>query len=293
MPPQPPPIPIEPARLDSPSVGLGLSLLLPGAGLFVSGRRLQGIAWFIGVLFLTFLFTWSLATRLLPGLLPPVLAGFILIATWLAMLRNAYKAVPRLKTAHWIITVIVAVVMLMVVGETTRIIARPFKVPTSAMSPTIRGNTRNEQGVEETGDHLFVAMTAYWFSKPKRGDIVVFRTDGIAAIAPAQQGQFYIKRVVGLPDDRVSVERDRLCINGKPLEEPAIFKTLDCPPVQIPLNLLADGKVFEVPADSYFVIGDNWGNSYDSRSWGPLPSKNILGRASKIYWPPERAGNIE
>jgi len=271
---------------------LGLSLLLPGAGQFVSGQRLQGMAWFIGVLLLIFLFAWSLATRLLAGFLPLVL-WFILVATWLAMLRNAYKAIPRLKAAHWILAVVAAVVMLCVVSMVARMIARPFKVPTSAMSPTIRGNTRNAQGVEETGDHLFVAMTAYWFSKPKRGDIVVFRTDGIDGISPAQRGQFYIKRVVGLPEDRVSVEMDRLCIDGKPLEEPAIFKTLDCPPLLIPQNLVADGKVFEVPAGSYFVMGDNRGNSYDSRFWGPVPAKNILGRASKIYWPPKRAGNIE
>ena len=293
MTPQPPPIPIEPVRLDAPSAGLGLSLLLPGAGQFASGRRLQGIAWFIGVLLLTFLFTWSLATRLLPGLLPPVLVGFILVATWLAMLRNAYRAIPRLKTAHWFLAVVAAVVMLSAVGVMARMIARPFKIPTGAMNPTIQGNTRDAQGVEETGDHLFVAMTAYWFSKPKRGDIVVFRTDGIDGISPTQRGQYYIKRVVGIPEDRVSVERDRLCINGKPLEEPPVFKKLDCPAVPIPQNLLVDGKVFAVPADCYFVMGDNRGNSYDSRSWGPLPAKNIMGRATKIYWPPERAGNIE
>src|SRR4026209_848180 len=129
MTPQPPPIPIEPVRLDAPSAGLGLSLLLPGAGQFASGRRLQGIAWFIGVLLLTFLFTWSLATRLLPGLLPPVLVGFILVATWLAMLRNAYRAIPRLKTAHWFLAVVAAVVMLSAVGVMARMIPRPFKIP--------------------------------------------------------------------------------------------------------------------------------------------------------------------
>jgi signal peptidase I len=291
--PQPPPIPIEPVRLDAPSAGLGLSLMLPGAGQFASGRHLHGIAWFIGVLLLALLFTWSLATSLMPGLLLPVLVGLILITIWLAMLRNAYKAIPQLKPSHWILVVIATAAMLSAVGVTARMISRPFKVPTGAMSPTIRGNTRNEQGVEETGDHLFVAMTAYWFSKPKRGDIVVFRTDGMDGMSPSQRGQIYIKRVVALPEDRVSIEMDRLCINGKPLEEPPIFKKLDCPPLPIPQNLLADGKVFEVPADCYFVMGDNRGNSYDSRSWGPVPAKNIMGRATKIYWPPERAGNIE
>lgn len=162
------------------------------------------------------------------------------------------------------------------------------------MSPTLLGNTRNPDGtVEETGDHMFAAMSAYWFSSPKRGDVVVFRTDGIVGMTPRQWGQLYVMRVVGTPADRLSVESNRLCVNGKPLEEPAIFKKLDCPPTPMPQNLLANGQIFEVPSGSYFVMGDNRANSFDSRFWGPVPAKNVIGRASKIYWPLERAGNIE
>jgi signal peptidase I len=257
---------------------------------------LQGVTWFLAVVLLTLFYVWSLAAGWLPGFLPPVIALTALLATWVAMLRNAYKPTPNLKTGAWVLTVLAAVTFLGVMGVMARGIARPFKIPTSAMSPTLQGDTTDPQDrrrVEKSGDHIFVAMTAYWFAKPKRGDIVVFRTDGIDGIAPAQRGQIYIKRVVALPEDRVSVEGDRLCISGKPLEEPPVFKKLDCPSLPIPQNLLADGKVFAVPADCYFVMGDNRGNSYDSRSWGPVPAKNIMGRATRIYWPPERAGNIE
>jgi signal peptidase I len=275
---------------------LGLSVLIPGAGQFASGRRLVGVIWFLGVVLFTLFYVWSLGARWLPGFSPPLLALAALLAAWVAMLRNAYKPTPNLQTGAWLLTVIAAVTFLGVMGVMARGIARPFKIPTSAMSPTLQGDTTDPQDrrrVEKSGDHIFVAMTAYWFAKPKRGDIVVFRTDGIAGIPPSQQGQYYIKRVVGLPGDRVSVEMDQLHIDGKPLENPAVLKKFDSPSFPPQMNLLADGKVFEVPAESYFVMGDHRANSYDSRSWGPVPAKNIIGRASRIYWPPERAGNIE
>lgn len=287
---------MQPTKPESPGTGMGLSLLLPGAGQFASGRRWQGVAWFLGIVTLILLFPWSLATPSLPGFMPSIVFGIIAVAAWLIMLRGAYQPIPRLKAGHWVLAAIGAVIFLGAMGQTTRSIARPFKIPTSAMSPTLQGDIRNPQDprrVEKTGDHLFVAMSAYWFGKPKRGDVVVFSTDQIAGMPPSQRGQYYVKRIVGLPEDRVSMEGDRLCINGKTLEEPAIFKRLDCPPLLMQQNLLADGKVFEVPSDSYFVMGDNRANSYDSRFWGPVPAKNIIGRASKIYWPLERAGTID
>ena len=291
---EPPPISRPAIYRNSPGLGVALSLLIPGAGQFVSGRRLQGTAWLLGLVVLSLLYAWSLAARSLPGFLISFLIGFGLIAMWMAMLRNAYRPTPPLPVGAWIHIVGGFVATIVLVGAAARMITRPFKIPTGAMSPTIQGDTRKADGtIEETGDHIFVSMTAYWFSKPKRGDVVVFRTDGISGMPPAQRGQIYIKRVVGLPGDKLSVETDRLRIDGKPLEHPAIFKKLDCPPMQVPNNLLADGRVFEVPTDSYFVMGDNRANSYDSRFWGQVPAKNIMGRATKIYWPLKRAGNIE
>jgi len=290
---QPPPVPVDPAKLDTPGTGLGLSVLIPGAGQFASGRRLLGVIWFVGVVLFTLFYVWSLAARWLPGFLPPLLALVALLAAWVAMLRNAYKPTPHLKTGTWGLTVTAAVAFLCAMGVTARAITRPFTAPTGGMNPTIQGITKQPDGTQLTGDHFFVEMSAYWFSKPKRGDVVVFRTDGIDGIHQTQRGQLYVKRVVGLPGDKVSVEMDQLRIDGKPLEDPAVLKTFDSPSFPPQQNMLADGKVFEVPSSSYFVMGDNRSNSYDSRSWGTVPAKNIIGRASKIYWPPERAGNIE
>lgn len=295
MSPEPPPIPVTvaPSNGGSPGVGVGLSLLLPGAGQFVSGRRAQGIVWLIGLLLLVLLYAWSLAARAMPGFLPASLLAILLISTWVAMLRNAYQPTRNPKARVWMWTVIGMLLLLISTWSMTRAIVRPFKIPTGAMSPTLQGRTKLASGEERPGDHLFVDLTAYWFTSPKRGDVVVFRTDGIALMNEEQWGQYYVKRVVGLPGDRLSVKEEKLCLNGQPLKDPAIFKTLSCPPLEVRGNMLTEGKEIEVPANSFFVMGDNRANSFDSRFWGSVPANNVVGRATKIYWPAKRAGTIK
>jgi signal peptidase I len=263
----------------------------------VSGRKVQGVAWFLALFLGLALTGWSLSARALPGVLFVLVFGVVLAGLWFLMLRNAYRPAraPRGKQVAFVACFCVAEVLsglLMV-----RHLAQPFLIPTGGMAPTIQGRTRLDSGEETSGDHVFVERSAYWFGRPRRGDIVVFRTDRIEGIMPEQKGQIYMKRIVGEPGDRISIREGRLANHGKAVEQPAVFAKLRYDPVPhagVSMFYLGrENEEFEVPVNSYFVMGDNSANSYDSRFWGPLPKKALIGRVSKIYWPPARAGSIQ
>ena len=168
-----------------------------------------------------------------------------------------------------------------------------------------------------TGDHLLADRLSYNFRQPARGDIIVFETAGIAEDRRRLYGipgdQFYIKRLVGLPGEKVSIGDDRhVRINGRPLDAgtPRFENVYGFNPVQPPrdsqwsghlngamaakyggaggnqLPMFPDADtVREVPPDSCLPMGDNTWVSLDSRFWGPLPEKYVLGKAFFVYWP--------
>ncbi|HEY3856903.1 MAG TPA: signal peptidase I [Verrucomicrobiae bacterium] len=151
---------------------------------------------------------------------------------------------------------------------------------------------------EKTGDHLFVDRFTYNFRTPNRGDIVVFKTKGIDGIA---QDQFYIKRLVGLPGETVSIGDDRHArINGVPLDAstPHFENVYGFDPSKPPQESHYSGHVLDsrsliatpedslkIPERSYVVFGDNTMNSLDSRFWRFVPQNNVIGKAFFIYWP--------
>jgi len=107
----------------------------------------------------------------------------------------------------------------------------------------------------------------YLFRRPQRGDVVVFRF-------PGNPDRDFIKRIIGEPGDTVEVRNGTVYVNGLPLDEPYITSK----PTQ-PYGLTV------VPPKQYFVLGDNRNNSYDSRQWGFVPERNIIGQAWLSYWP--------
>ncbi len=161
------------------------------------------------------------------------------------------------------------------------------------------------------GDHLFVDRLTYNFRKPERGETIVFATAGTAI---RDQDQFYIKRLTVLPNERVSIGNDRhMRINGQRLDAstPHFANVYgfnpNTPPAesQYSGHLNADvSEQYGIPAgrnlsylfpdettiftngpDAYMVFGDNTCNSSDSRVWGTLPAKNVIGKAAFVYWP--------
>lgn len=115
----------------------------------------------------------------------------------------------------------------------------------------------------------------FLFRGPKRGDVVVFRY-------PADPSRDFIKRVVGLPGDNVDIQDSILTVNGVRLEETYISGKTNC----------SSNCHLVVPAKSYFVLGDNRGNSSDSRAWGFVPEENIIGQALLSYWPLDDLGGV-
>ena len=139
-----------------------------------------------------------------------------------------------------------------------------YSVPTNAMATFI-----------SKGDHIIAERFSMLGELPKRGDVVTFTTEGIKS--PYMSGPvIYIKRLVGLPGDRLEFKGDILHVNDRPVSE--YFDTKGI--TYLPLMSLAAGSSVTVPKDHVFMMGDNSGNSSDSRYWGPLPVKNLRQR----YW---------
>jgi signal peptidase I len=143
-----------------------------------------------------------------------------------------------------------------------------------------------------TGDQLFVDRMSYHFMKPKPGQGFVFRTGNIEGIG---QDQYYIKRLIGTPGDVIEIKEPAIYRNGHPITGADAFE-LNAKRegqyrgyfnggVNMDAKYLAAGDKLTVPADGFFAMGDNSGNSRDGRYWGFVPLKDTIGRPFFIYYP--------
>jgi signal peptidase I len=156
---------------------------------------------------------------------------------------------------------------------------RPFKVPTGAMTPTI-----------SQGDHFLMEGFTFLARKPRRGDVLVFRTDSIESL---QSGIIYIKRLVGEPGERLRISDGRLFVNDKQVSIRNTTGEVHYVFMRWSHYLTSVDDSVMVPDGHYFVLGYNSTNSSDSRIWGFVPAGNVMGRASLRYWPPGRIGGVK
>ncbi len=140
-------------------------------------------------------------------------------------------------------------------------VVQAFKIPSGSMIPTL-----------QVGDHILVWKFLYFFTSPKRGDVIVFKF-------PQDESRDFVKRVIGLSGETLEIREGRVYINGKPLEEPYAVH-------------LAGGArrsqdnfaPVKVPEGDLFVMGDNRDSSQDSRYWGFLEARKIRGKAFLVYF---------
>jgi signal peptidase I len=132
-------------------------------------------------------------------------------------------------------------------------------IPTGSMIPTLNN-----------GEAVLVVRIPYYFREPRRGEIIVFKY-------PLNPSQEYVKRLIGLPGDTIEIKHGNVYVNGELLKEDYVKRKDDY-----------NYGPIKVPKDSYFVLGDNRPVSVDSRSWGFVPKKNLVGQAILLLWPPQR-----
>lgn len=165
------------------------------------------------------------------------------------------KEIPKKENFFKEIVKFIVIALLIVIPVRTYI-AQPFIVSGPSMDPTFN-----------TGQYLIIDQVSYYFSEPKRGDVIVFRY-------PRDPKIFYIKRIVGLPGETLSVDTGKVTVinttnpEGVLLDEPYVIKD----------HRTSETFKITLGPTEYFVMGDNRAESSDSRSWGPMDKKYIIGR---------------
>ena len=150
----------------------------------------------------------------------------------------------------------------------------PYKIPTGSMRPTLL-----------EGDRIFVDKITYRFRPPQRVEIVVFKY-------PLDPKKDFVKRLIAFSGEEVEIRDGAVYINGKrisdlrQLQNNYYYNRNDWPYAK-------EGQTFKVPESSFFVLGDNSVQSSDSRNWGFVPKKNLIGRAFLIWWPFFRVGFVD
>lgn len=181
---------------------------------------------------------------------------------------------------EWLWSILVAVVL--VFGVIRPFIIQAYKIPSGSMRMTL---------VE--GDKIFVNKFIYRFHPPQRGDIVVFRYPGDPNNPNESKDELkkdFIKRLVAFEDEIVEIKDGKIIVNGKILDDPLTFGKFYY------FNQGTFGHPYQqikVPKASYFVLGDNSGSSRDSRFWGFVPKKNMIGKALFRWWPLNRVGMLK
>jgi signal peptidase I len=184
---------------------------------------------------------------------------------------------PWRVAIDWVVTIVGAVAIVLAIKQW---VVNPYRIPSASMEPTLHCARGESECTARFSDRVLANRFIYRFTDPNRGDIVVFETPEDAREECGAGGTF-VKRIVGLPGESWEMRDGRVFINGSPLREPYVEAARTDGDTQPPER---------IPAEHYFVMGDNRGSSCDSRVWGPLPRSSLIGKVFAVYFPPRRIG---
>ena len=168
------------------------------------------------------------------------------------------------------------------------IVAEARWITSTGMEPTLNGSQNQWEA-----DNVVVDKLSYKFSEPKRGDIIMFSPT--QALQKEEYTDSFVKRIIGLPEEKIELRDGKVYINDKALSEDSYLNQDH--PTLVDVCVADSQFVFisqpiKIPEESYFVLGDDRNSSYDSRCWGLVPKKNIIGKVSKIFFPPSRIKSL-
>ncbi|HOJ39401.1 MAG TPA: signal peptidase I [bacterium] len=182
------------------------------------------------------------------------------------MVSGARKRQKREGVLEWFKSLLWAVAIALLIRA---FLVGNFRIPSTSMVPTLK-----------VGDRLLANKVVYRYRRPARGEVVIFKY-------PEDPSRDFVKRMIALPGERVLIRGGRIYINGKCVEDERVRCRYYYSEGTIGVSSEA-----QVPPDAYYVLGDNSINSKDSRYWGFVPAKYIVGQAVFTYWPPWRMGFI-
>lgn len=186
----------------------------------------------------------------------------------------------RSEIREWTESIIIALILALLIRT---FVVQAFKIPSGSMIPTF-----------EIGDRIFVNKFIYGaripftdirlpaLRQPVRGDIIVF-------VSPEAPKKDFVKRLIATGGETVEIKDGSILINGKEIDAPASIKSFH---YYNRGDFGREGAAIKVPEDCYFALGDNSANSRDSRYWGFVPKKNLIGKAILLYWPIPRVRMI-
>ena len=184
---------------------------------------------------------------------------------------------PWRTAIDWVLTIAGAIAIVLAIKAW---IVNPYRIPSSSMEPTLHCARPASGCLARFSDRVLANRFIYHFRNPHRGEIVVFDVPELAE-ARCGAGGVFVKRIIGLPGELWEEKHGYVYINGKRLKEsyikPERRDFMNHHPVKI-------------DPGNYFMMGDNRASSCDSRVWGTVPRKNIIGKVFAVYWPPQRIG---
>jgi signal peptidase I len=191
----------------------------------------------------------------------------------------------RRVVLDWLLTIVGAIVIVVAVKAW---VVNPYRIPSPSMEPTLHCARPEPDCEAARSDRVLANRFIFHFRDPRRGEIVVFHAP--AAATRECMGGIFVKRIIGLPGEVWSERNGDTYINGRRLSEPYLLPGRRDHDTKNLLDIPPTGMMRRIPQDMYLMEGDNRAHSCDSRVWGLVPRKNIIGKVFLTYWPPSRIG---